>query len=49
MYLVNPVYILQVWESLKTKEPKEMLTMSPNERGVDLSNTEATGEMTRLQ
>ena len=34
---------VQVWESLKKKEPKEVLTMIPNERGVDLSNTEATG------
>lgn len=35
----------KVWESLKQKEPKEVLTMSPNERGVDLSNTEATARM----
>lgn len=32
----------KVWESLKLKEPREVLTMVPNERGVDLSNTEAT-------
>lgn len=35
----------KVWESLKKKEPKEVLTMIPNERGVDLSNTEATARI----
>lgn len=32
----------KVWETLKMKEPKEVLTMIPNERGVDLSSPEAT-------
>jgi len=35
----------KVWESLKQKEPRDVLTMSPNERGVDLSNTEATARI----
>jgi hypothetical protein len=30
------------------KEPREVLTMIPNDRGVDLSNTEATGGHTLL-
>ena len=32
----------KVWETLKMKEPKEVLTMIPNDRGVDLSSPEAT-------
>jgi len=31
-----------VWETMKKKEPREVLTMSPNEQGFELSNTEAT-------
>ena len=33
----------KVWETLKLKEPREVLTMIPNEKGFELSNTEATG------
>ena len=32
----------KVWETLKLKEPREVLTMIPNETGFELSNTEAT-------
>jgi len=32
----------KVWETLKMKEPREVLTMIPNEKGFELSNTEAT-------
>ena len=32
----------KVWESLKHKDPKEVLTMIPNEKGFDLSSPEAT-------
>jgi interleukin enhancer-binding factor 2 len=35
----------KIWESLKQKEPKEVLTMLPNEKGFDLSNTEATARI----
>ena len=35
----------QVWETLKMKEPREVLTMIPNEKGFELSNTEATGRI----
>jgi len=35
----------KVWESLKAKEPKEVLTMVANEKGFDLSNTEATARV----
>jgi len=35
----------KVWETLKMKEPREVLTMIPNEKGFDLSNTEATGRI----
>ena len=35
----------KVWETLKLKEPREVLTMIPNERGFELSNTEATGRI----
>ena len=34
---------LQVWETVKMKDPRETLTMIPNEKGFDLSNTLATG------
>jgi len=34
-----------VWETMKKKEPREVLTMSPNEQGFELSNTEATGRI----
>ncbi len=33
-----------MWESLKTKDPKEVLTMTPNEHGVDLASPEASGQ-----
>lgn len=32
----------KVWETLKLKEPKEVLTMIPNDKGFDLSSPEAT-------
>lgn len=32
----------KVWETLKLKEPKEVLTMITNDRGFDLSSPEAT-------
>merc|ERR1719410_2422999 len=35
----------KVWETLKMKEPREVLTMIPNEKGFELSNTEATGRI----
>jgi len=35
----------KIWETLKKKDPREVLTMIPNERGFDLSNTEATGRI----
>ena len=35
----------KVWESLKAKEPKEVLTMVATEKGFDLSNTEATARV----
>lgn len=35
----------KVWETLKLKDPREVLTMIPNEKGFDLSNTEATGRI----
>ena len=42
-YIYLLTFISQVWETLKHKEPREVLTMIPNEKGFDLSNTEATG------
>merc|ERR1719412_2477481 len=35
----------KVWETLKMKEPREGLTMIPNEKGFELSNTEATARL----
>jgi len=35
----------KVWETLKMKEPREVLTMIPNEKGFELSNTEATARL----
>ena len=35
----------KVWETLKMKEPREVLTMIPNEKGFELSNTEASGRI----
>jgi len=35
----------KVWETLKHKEPREVLTMIPNEKGFELSNTEASGRI----
>merc|ERR1719350_1820631 len=35
----------KVWETLKLKEPREVLTMIPNEKGFELSNTEATARL----
>lgn len=35
----------KVYESLKSKEPKEKLDVSSNERGVDITNTEATARI----
>jgi len=35
----------KVWETLKLKEPREVLTMIPNEKGFELSNTEASGRI----
>ncbi len=47
-YVIMYTCDIQIWESLKLKEPREVLTMIPNDRGVDLSNTEATGGHTLL-
>ena len=35
----------QVWASMKQKDPREVLTMIPNDRGFDLSSPEATANM----
>ena len=35
----------KVWETLKMKEPREVLTMIPNEKGFELSNTEASSRI----
>jgi len=35
----------KVWETLKMKEPREVLTMIPNDKGFELSNTEATARL----
>jgi len=35
----------KVWESMKQKEPKEVLSMIPNERGFDLSSPDATASI----
>ena len=32
----------KVWETMKQKDPREVLTMLPNDRGFDLSSPEAT-------
>jgi interleukin enhancer-binding factor 2 len=32
----------KVWETMKQKDPREVLTMIPNDRGFDLSSPEAT-------
>ena len=38
--VVKTYWSPQVWETLKLKEPREVLTMIPNEKGFELSNTE---------
>jgi interleukin enhancer-binding factor 2 len=35
----------KVWETMKQKDPREVLTMIPNDRGFDLSSPEATAAM----
>ncbi|CAB4054722.1 ILF2 [Lepeophtheirus salmonis] len=35
----------KVWETLKMKEPKEVLTMITNEKGFDLASPDATGSI----
>jgi len=35
----------KVWETMKQKDPKEVLTMIPNDKGFDLSSPEATGSL----
>jgi len=35
----------KVWETMKQKDPKEVLTMIPNDKGFDLSSPEATGSI----
>ena len=45
LYFIFKALGNKVWESLKAKEPKEVLTMVANEKGFDLSNTEATGRI----
>ena len=35
----------KVWETLKLKDPKDVLTMLPNDKGFDLASPEATGSI----
>jgi len=35
----------KVWETMKQKDPREVLTMIPNDRGFDLSSPEATAAL----
>ncbi len=35
----------KVWETMKQKDPREVLTMIPNDPGFDLSSPEATAAM----
>ena len=35
----------KVWETMKAKEPKEVLTMAPSDKGFGLSSPEATANL----